>query len=214
MTPLDLIPRDIRRLYNVIEHKHAATILATDFPSEFAELCGALRAFRFSDDDVRALGGNESSIPKAFSRLLRPLGWKEDILKARVVIDDREVSQDTHKIDYLKGRIAFDLEWNSKDQTFDRDLAAFRAFFDYNRISVAVLVTRDTESMVPYFLKLGTFVDGTGKTRKVIDKYGHEGGSTTHLDQLVPRLDSGRAGGCPVLALGITPKLRSVRGSC
>lgn len=29
-------------------------------------------------------------------------------------------------IDFLKGRIAFDLEWNSKDQTFDRDLLAMR----------------------------------------------------------------------------------------
>ncbi len=28
---------------------------------------------------------------------------------------------DGHKIDYVKGRVAFDLEWNSKDQTFDRD---------------------------------------------------------------------------------------------
>lgn len=27
-----------------------------------------------------------------------------------------------HNIDFLKGRVAFDLEWNSKDQTFDRDL--------------------------------------------------------------------------------------------
>jgi len=208
MTPLDLIPRDIRRLYRVVEFKHAATILASDFPTEFAELCGALRAFRFTDDDVRVLGGNESPIPKAFSRLLRPR-WKEQILRARMVVDDQDVSEDTHKIDYVKGRIAFDLEWNSKDQTFDRDLAAFRAFFEYDRISVAVLVTRDTDSMVPYFRKLGTFVDATGKTRKVIDKYGHEGGSTTHMDQLLPRLEAGRAGGCPVLALGITPKLRT-----
>lgn len=210
MTPIDLVPKEVRRLYKVIDHKHAATILATDFPTEFAELCGALRTFRFSDDDVRALGGNESPIPKAFSRLLRPLGWKEQVLRARMVIDDRDVSQDTHKIDYVKGRIAVDLEWNSKDQTFDRDLAAFRAFFEYDRISVALLVTRDTDSMVPYFRKLGTFVDSTGKTRRVIDKYGHEGGSTTHMHQLLPRLTAGRAGGCPVLALGITPKLRKV----
>ena len=55
------------------------------------------------------------------------------------------------KIDYVKNRIAFDLEWNSKDH-FDRDLTAFRAFFDYGRVSVGVLVTRDT-SLVP--LKAG-----------------------------------------------------------
>jgi hypothetical protein len=209
MSALDLIPKNIRRLYTVVDHRHAATILATDFPAEFTELCGALRTFRFTDDDVRALGGNESAIPKKFSQLLRPLGWEERILQARMVVDDRNVAEDTHKIDYVKGRIAVDLEWNSKDQTFDRDLAAFRAFFEYDRISVAVLVTRDTDSMVPYFEQLGTFVDNAGRTRRVVDKYGREGGSTTHMQQLLPRLSAGRAGGCPVLALGITPKLRN-----
>lgn len=208
MTPTDLIPADIRALYSVREYKHAATILAIDYPNEFGELCEALRTFRFTDAQVVAAGGNESAIPKAFSKLLRRKGWEETSLKAKLVIDEAEVTTDTHWIDYVKGRIAFDVEWNSKDQTFDRDLSAFRAFFDFGRISVAVLVTRDTATMVPYLKSLGTFTDKSGKVRKVLDKYGSEGGSTTHIGQLIPRLDAGRAGGCPVLALGITPNLR------
>jgi CRISPR-associated protein Csd2 len=209
MTPTDLIPADIRSLYTVRDYKHAATILAVDYPEEFNELCQALRVFRFTDAEVVAAGGNESAIPKTFSRLLRPKGWEETSLKAKWMIDEAEVTADTHKIDYVKGRIAFDVEWNSKDQTFDRDLSAFRAFFDFGRISVAVLLTRDTSTMVPYLKSLGTFKDKSGKPRKVIDKYGGEGGSTTHMSQLLPRLDAGRAGGCPVLALGITPSLRA-----
>ncbi len=208
MTPTDLIPADIRALYTVRDYKHAATILAVDYPREFEELCEALRVFRFTDAEVVKSGGNESAIPKTFSRLLRPKGWEETSLKAKLVIDEAEVTTDTHWIDYVKGRIAFDVEWNSKDQTFDRDLSAFRAFFDFGRISVAVLLTRDTNTMVPYLKSLGTFKDKSGKLRKVIDKYGGEGGSTTHMSQLIPRLEAGRAGGCPVLALGITPSLR------
>jgi hypothetical protein len=42
----------------------------------------------------------------------------------------RENFLDGHKVDYVKNRVAFDLEWNSKDQTFDRDLYAFRAFHE------------------------------------------------------------------------------------
>lgn len=34
----------------------------------------------------------------------------------------RENFLDGHKVDYVKNRVAFDVEWNSKDQTFDRDL--------------------------------------------------------------------------------------------
>ena len=117
-------------------------------------------------------------------------------LVARIVIDEsgieNEVSSHSHKVDYIKGRVAFDLEWNSKDQTFDRDLYAFRAFFDYNRISVGVLVTRSSE-LDPLFKRLGEMT-----------KYG---ASTTHMGKLLPRLKAGRNGGCPVLVFGIKPTL-------
>lgn len=98
----------------------------------------------------------------------------------------------THKVDYVKGRVAFDLEWNSKDQTFDRDLYAFRAFFDYDAISLGILVTRSNK-LDPIFRDLG-----------LMHKYG---ASTTHIGKLLGRLKAGRNGGCPVLAFGITPKL-------
>ncbi len=57
---------------------------------------------------------------------------------------------DGHKIDYVKGRVAFDLEWNSKDQTFDRVLYAFRAFHECGLISAGVMVTRSA-SLNPVF---------------------------------------------------------------
>ena len=175
----------------------------TDFPAEAAELFDALRRFRFSIEQVTASGGNESQIPKSFSRLLRPRGWTERQLTAKLVVDQETVSQDTHRIDYCRGRIAFDLEWNSKDQTFDRDLYAFRAFWEYDRISVGILVTRSNE-LDPFFAELGTYTDPSGKIRQYKHKYG---ASTTHMGKLLPRLRSGRNGGCPVLVFGITPRL-------
>lgn len=197
------VPEDIASLYEVHDYRHASAILSRDFSELYAELCDALRRFRFSEAQVKASGGNESEIPKTFSSLLRPLGWGEQRLTAKLVVDEQEVSRDSHRIDYCKGRIAFDLEWNSKDQTFDRDLYAFRAFWEYDRISVGVLVTRSNE-LDPWFQALGTFTDSNGKVRQYKHKYG---ASTTHLGKLLPRLQSGRSGGCPVLVLGITPRL-------
>ena len=193
MTPgiADHVPHDIRDLYEVHDYKHAAAILASEFPQEYVEICEALRKFRFKESWIVAGGKNESQIPKAFSKILRPT-WKEGRLEASLVVDNAAVQSDTHKIDYLKGRIAFDLEWNSKDQTFDRDLFAFRAFFDYDKISVGVLVTRSTE-LNSLFRSLG-----------ILSKYG---ASTTHMGKLLPRLRAGRSGGCPVLVFGITERL-------
>jgi len=195
MAYTDYIPADILALYETHDYKHAACILAKEFPIEFGEICTALRTFRFVEADVTTPGGRESQIPKKFSNILRPMGWAESQLNSQLVIDGATVvSHDTHKIDYLKGRVAFDLEWNSKDQTYDRDLYAFRTFFEYDKISIGVLVTRGA-AMTAYFNGLG---------EEIKKKYG---ASTTHIDKLLPRLSAGRNGGCPVLVFGITPRL-------
>jgi hypothetical protein len=202
MTWEQYIPDDIVKLYEVHDFKHAAAILSREFPIEFNELCKALKKFRFSLDDIKIGGGSESNIPKIFSDILRPMGWTDKNLEAELNVYEikgtkqkefkSSISHGTHKVDYIKGRIAFDLEWNSKDQTFDRDLYAFRAFFEYDAISVGVLVTR-SNALDPLFKEL-----------KINKKYG---ASTTHMGKLLPRLKAGRNGGCPVLVFGIKPEL-------
>lgn len=190
----EYIPDDVAALYEVHEYHHAAAVLANEFPNEFAEVIGALRKFRLTQADILASGGNESNIPKIVSGILRPQGWTEQQLKAEMFVDGQPMRSDTHKVDYVKHRVAFDLEWNSKDQTFDRDLFAFRSFHEYGKISVGILLTR-AESLNRVFRALG-----------VASKYG---ASTTWMGKLIPRLDAGRGGGCPILVLGITPSLIS-----
>lgn len=202
MSWLDYIPEDIKEHYEVYEYKHASAILAKEFPDEFSEICIALRRFRFSKQDIISAGGSESHIPKIFSEILRPLGWFEKNLEAELNIFEvrgksikelkRSINHGSHKVDYLKGRVAFDLEWNSKDQTFDRDLFAFRSFFEYDAISVGILITRSND-LDPVFKELG-----------IRSKYG---ASTTQMGKLLPRLEAGRNGGCPILVFGITSKL-------
>lgn len=188
----DFIPKNILGLYEVYDYKHAAAILATEFPDQFDDICKVMSGFRLTEAHILAAGGSESAIPKIFSKLLRPLGWHEEKLKAKLTVDDVELPIDSHWVDYIKGRVAFDLEWNSKDQTFDRDLYAFRAFYEYNKISLGIIATRSL-GLNTVFSKLG-----------VLQKYG---ASTTHINKLLPRLNTGRNGGCPILVFGITDKL-------
>jgi hypothetical protein len=123
----------------------------------------------------------------------------------------RENFVDGHKVDYVKNRVAFDLEWNSKDQTFDRDLYAFRTFYECDLIDAAAILTRSA-SLNAVFEALGPELDEQGNPRKT--KRGHlkllkskYGASTTWMGKLIYRLNAGRHGGCPVLAFGITPAL-------
>lgn len=117
----------VLKVYEFHDHQHAIAILTIDYPDLLSEICDVLLAFRISIDFIKKAGGNESKIPKALSRRLRPLGWKEQKLDIEVKAGGQTRRTDTHKIDYVNGKVAFDLEWNSKDQTFDRDLYAFRA---------------------------------------------------------------------------------------
>lgn len=232
------IPQDIRDRYQVFSYRNAATILSETRKAEFDDLLKALREFELTTTMIRTAGGNESAIPKLFSNSLRPLGWHETVVQGDLVVKltwkeptgvvksgknkgktifgpkDRSITRekflDGHKIDYVKDRVAFDLEWNSKDQTFDRDLYAFSAFFQCGVIDAAVLVTR-SESLNPVFRQLGQALkkDGvtldfasSGKPRQTYAKYG---ASTTWLGKLLYRLNAGRNGGCPVLVIGITP---------
>ena len=112
---------------------------------------------------------------------------------------------DGHRIDYVKNRVAFDLEWNSKDQTFDRDLYAFSAFSQCGVIDVGVLLTR-SESLNSVFYKLGAALKKDGTEDPKALTYKKYGASTTWMGKLLYRLNAGRNGGCPVLAIGITPR--------
>lgn len=205
MNPTPFLPPELLDLYEVHNFRHAAEVLHTSCREELDELIAALLAFRLTTADITAPGGNESTVPKKLSSLLRPNDWYETRIKGDLLITlevhgaEKSVQQlridnylDGHKVDYVKQRVAFDLEWNSKDQTFDRDLYAFRAFHEAGIISAAVLLTR-SESLNAVFKQLG-----------VMPKYG---ASTTWMGKLLYRLNAGRNGGCPVLALGITPKL-------
>lgn len=223
------ISQGVRSLYDVYSYRHAAAILSTSFPEELQEIETALLRFRLTKKDIGSPGGNESEIPRKISLVLRPLGWVESRIKGDLVIrkqeyieemleglkskkqNHREVEAqyienfiDGHKIDYVKGRVAFDLEWNSKDQTFDRDLYAMRTFHECGLISVGVMLTR-SEKLNPIFdrlPKLNKLGEPTGETVK--NKYG---ASTTWMGKLLYRLNAGRHGGCPILVFGITPKL-------
>ncbi len=204
------IPADILERYEVHSYRSAALILSEAHPREFADLLSALREFKLTRDIIAKPGGSESDVPKTVSRSLRPLSWHETTIQADLLVKLmwRQVGAsgrtepgeklltkarylDGHKVDYVKGRVAFDVEWNSKDQTFDRDLYAFSAFSQCGVIDVGVLLTRSAE-LNEVFREMG-----------LMAKYG---ASTTWMGKLLPRLNAGRNGGCPVLAIGIRPE--------
>ena len=214
MDAMCYIGKDLLDRFEFYNYNHALEILTQAFPQEWEEIQDCLRRFEITIAELQEPGGNETDIPKKFDVALCPYGWREIRISGDLHIKffPRKADQrgrfsdepyeeralegyiDGHNIDFLKNRIAFDLEWNSKDQTFDRDLLAMRTYYDCGIISVGVIVTRSKELDDAFKL----IQDREG--RPIIRKYG---ASTTWMGKLLYRLESRRNGGCPILAVGI-----------
>lgn len=209
---------DILADFEVYSYRNAAGILQNGFPDQFADIVHALRNMRITQSMIRQPGGSKGPIAKHVDTLFGE-AWvearisadlhvrlvhakrKDEVLRSYV----REGYLDGHRIDFVNGKVALDLEWNSKDQTYDRDLYAFSAFYEAGAIDVGVILTRGSSLDNHYFRSLGKVLlaDGSEGRNDVHAKFG---ASTTWMGKLLYRLDAGRNGGCPVLAIGITPR--------
>lgn len=183
------LPIGIRKNWIIKEYRHAGTILRYEFPNEYFDVVHLLTSFVLKRSDILKKGGRKSPIAEAMDSFLYARGWKEHKFDTIMSIDSDSFEFPTHKIDCLKNRIALDIEWNNKDPFFDRDLNNFRLLHERNAISLAIIITRDTN--------LQSLFSSLGKGKSY-------GSSTTHMNKLVPRIDGGSGGGCPILVFGIT----------
>jgi len=185
---IDLISTKLRRKYRFEERHHAASILSVDFKSEFKDLLDSLDAFSLKKSDILTPGGGRSPIPKAIDGFLAGRGWAERRFDIEITVDKKPIPIPTHKIDNFKSRVGVEVEWNNKTEFYDRDLNNFRLLWEMRVLSVGVIITRLSE--------LQSLFDDLGKG----ESYGN---STTHWDKLIPKVESGGAGGCPLLLVGM-----------
>ncbi len=192
MSTKHLVPPNIASLYEVHEWRNAAGVLSTAYPSEWQDILDVLGTFRLPRSKIMAPGGNRSDLSKALDGPFHKRGWVEKQFRTAIKLDERTVESPTHKIDCYKNQVALEIEWNNKDPFYDRDLNNFRLLFDLRAIDVGVIVTRCDE--------LQSIFNALGKG----PSYGN---STTHMSKLLPRIEGGGGGGCPILVFGISARL-------
>ena len=185
---LDLVPAPLRSKYRFDERGHACAILASDFPDEFHDIMDCLDWFELRRSDILQPGGGRSPISKGIDDFLGDRGWRPKSFDIKIVVDDAPIPTPTHKIDNFRNRVGLEVEWNNKTEFYDRDLNNFRLLRELRVLSVGVIVTRLSE--------LQDVFDELGKGSSY-------GASTTHWNKLIPKVDGGGAGGCPLLLIGL-----------
>ena len=183
------VPADLLLLYDVREWRNGLPVLTAACPDEWQDIVAVLKEFRLRHTEIATPGGRKSLIADRIDGAFKARGWKEKRFDTRIVVDKVEHVSPTHEVDVFKGRVALEVEWNNKDPFYDRDLNNFRLLLDLRVIDVGVIITRCTE-LQSLFVEVGR------------DKQSY-GSSTTHLDKLLPRLEGGGGGGCPVVVFGI-----------
>lgn len=187
------LPEDIRTLYETHEWRHASALLASVHPDEWRDVLDVLRSFRLTKTALTTAGGNKTKDIAGFiDSALYDRGWEEKKFDTAILVDERRYDSPTHKVDCYKNRVALELEWNNKDPFFDRDLNNFRLLFELRVVDVGIVVTRCDE-LQKIFNDLGR---GTS--------YGM---ATTHVSKLLPKIEGGGAGGCPVIVFGMRAAL-------
>jgi hypothetical protein len=189
---VELLPQFIHDNYEVREWKHACAILTQDFAEEWRDICEVLTAFRLQKSWITVGGGRKSKVSEAMDTALYARGWEERKFDTKIVIDKTSIESPTHSVDCFKNKVALEIEWNNKDPFYDRDLNNFRLLFELRAVSAGVIITRCDE--------LQEIFDGLNRGKSY-------GSSTTHMQKLLPRIQGGGGGGCPLLVFGISKKL-------
>jgi hypothetical protein len=189
---ISLFPDSILQTYEMYEWKHASAILNGDFQNEWNDLVALLNSFRLCKSWIEVGGGRKSDVAAFFDSFLYERGWSEKGFKTSIQVDEEVLETPTHKVDCYRNKVALEIEWNNKDPFFDRDLNNFRLLFELRAISVGIIITR-SDHLQEIFNNLG--------------RGASYGASTTHMSKLLPRIDGGGGGGCPILAIGITQVL-------
>lgn len=194
--------------------RYADVILKESFPQRFDDLVMALAGFRPTLDELRSGGGGRTVFVKRFDDSLAAMEqqgervWgKQNITIEKTVALDGTVLRRSrtrgHEIDMFgKGTlqeplpgIAVEMEWNNKDPFFDRDLINFQALHHEGAIAIGVIVTRGPG--------LQALIGPTVRSRDGGLKFGQ---STTHWTKLIPKVNLGGGGECPLLLIGIEPE--------
>ena len=176
-------------------------ILERSFPTRLGDLVAALESFDAGLAELVEGGGNRTPFVRRFDESLQERGWGKRRIEIAKTIDGQPVTQVRgHEIDMFgPGEtatypgIAVEMEWNNKDPFFDRDLLNFQALHREEALAVGVVVTR------------GPALQEIAKRLFVTEAGAKYGESTTHWNKLVPRVDLGGGGECPLLLIGIEP---------
>jgi hypothetical protein len=215
----EILPQNPRNYWEFMETNSAAAVLHAVCPEEWRDIVHVLATYRLNSGAWLKAGGNRGDIASQIDAEFGKLGWCEARLdlETRGFLYSKEhkeigvlppVRQEGYLVDNFKGRVVLDVEWNAKDGNLDRDLAAYRSWYEAGVISAGVIITKDRPSL----LNLARRIWNEYQALLPVDERNRRlpidlmTSTTTGFDKAQMRLRRGVMGTCPVLIIAASDK--------
>lgn len=211
----NIVPPMARGAWEFMESNSACAIMKAVCPEEWADIVEVLSNYRLDPSSWLKKGGNRGDVPEQIDEQFQKRGWQEarlDLETKTIIFDKNEqiagdlpaIRQEGYLVDNFKNRIVLDVEWAAKDGNLDRDLAAYRAWYEAGAIAAGVIITRDRIALLELARALwrdyqSSLPDDAKSSKLPIDL---TTSTTTTLDKAAMRMRRGVMGTCPVLIVG------------
>ena len=208
----DVLPATARAHWDFTETNSAAAVMKAVCPDEWADIVSVLSTYRLDPRSWLRAGGNRGDIAAQIDTAFHARGWREARLdlstKGLLFSSDGkktgelpEVYQEGYLVDNFKNRVVLDVEWNAKDGNLDRDLAAYRSWYEAGVISAGVIVTKDRRPLLELARRLWADHQETLPENQRVSKLPIDltTSTVTAFDKAQMRVRRGVMGSCPVL---------------
>ncbi|MGD8150597.1 BglII/BstYI family type II restriction endonuclease [Ornithinimicrobium sp. Y1694] len=165
------------------------------------DLIKVLEGYWIGTSELETGGGGRTPFTARFDDGLERQGWGKRNISISKLVDGKPITRVRgHEIDMFAVAsdedpypgIGCEMEWNNKDPFYDRDLLNFQALHHEGVLAVGIIVTRGPG--------LQRWLERAIWNQDYTPKYGK---STTHWNKLVPRVNLGGGGECPLILVGI-----------
>jgi len=139
--------------WDVLSLNFADIILASEFEAQTIHLLDSLMQAKFSvAESIIKSGGGLATQTQALASEFNKIGKKNIISVSRQIEFERDhapisTEDSSHEIDHLAVNeigqfLAIEIEWNNKDEFYDRDFQSLKRLYEMGVIEAGVIVTR------------------------------------------------------------------------
>ena len=210
-----VLPASARRRWTFLESNSAAAVIQAVCPREWTDIVRVLSSYALDPTSLLTPGGNRGIIAEQIDSEFSNMGWcaaRLDLETKGILFgqDNKKIAdlppiyQKGYVVDNFKNRIVLDVEWNAKDGNLDRDLAAYRSWYDAGIISAGVIITKGRIPIRDLTRRLWADYLNTLPVEQRSQKIPVDlsTSTVTSFDKAEMRVRRGVMGSCPILIIG------------